>query len=1384
MNKDIKTFREGIDTDTEDRLLPDGRYRYANNMLSGTSSESNVGAGESVQSNVLRNLVVGFPDFTDTFATNVNSWQLNQDIGSISITDPTQTTIGPNLKFVPPTPFDAAQGDAWRRMLATDYTYEITLVVTTPGGAPDGSMSVYVGENDSAPTNITVAGTYVITKVAKGSALILYADFTEFNNGQSFNVTSITVKSQNKPLVLTGTNKVIGSCKDIKNNAIIYMVYNSTNKHKLIRFYVDTKRIQDLLPGADTSILGWTADGYIWNPKIVETGDDQLLFFLDETTKLPRRISTSLWENRGSVYNYTLTEDDISVAKKQPSSEPTWEYANDASQKSNFLKEINFQFRYRWIYEDGEISGLSPISTISIVPGDEPTDNYINVTVNSGGKQVVKVQVLRRIGNGVSETGTTNPEWYIFKTVTKADNAWSDDTNYSVNFYNTETLISVSRTDSDKNFELVPREAGAQEIVDGNQIIYGDVVEGYGNIDTNVTITPRYDRTGNIKFTSSTNTINLSNAILPAIGDNLFVIVNVGAGDNVYYYGGLSAPLANYDDLADQIRLAITYNTGLSTAYNNVSKIITCAGATSIGAYTIEQGGTTGFTALDVQKSGAQLIISGSTDDLSFDEINSADIPYTSPSFTIPVGLGAQSAIKIQPIGFIVTAGLIGTAYKVILKDSGGTIYAISEQLTANPTPSTLSLTWGFPMSAVVGKTFKMQLDAIGGSNITVAAGAQLIVSVVQFSYLEKGFKSGSKPSFGIVYYDQYMRQCGVQAITDVYFKFPTERTWLNNYSEHESTKDAEGYIPRADWEIKHLPPDEAYYYKWVTRPDIEGFVELLVKTFTYSGTTFKFKVTSLANYPYLEYKDFKAGDRVRLLYGVTSTPFIGTVYDGYVETTILSYDEANSEITCDNTNGDFNSAVIGDNDIVEIYIKSQAVFFFEFTPTYLIGNPTEANRYHEGPDQNQDPNNPITTPAKGSFDSGNVYFRFRNLENAAGTGARTVLVESAAISDQYESSYWDKGRVQIETPNQTSQRLETMLRWGGKLFQDTQINNMSTFDEGNYKILNAKFNAITGLRQIGYTLKILQFSNFATAFIGRREVQNADGSTQLVVTDSLIGNYNYSNDGYGTKEKGSIAVSQRSLYFFDTIKGMYIRESGNEPTPISNYYMIRYWSNKALDAAAGDFKVVSEYDSRMQLVWVHMIGSNFSETIVFSEKDDRWKSWEDLYITSGETVQGAEMLGAIGRTFVAYLNGYLWEHYEGTGYLNIFGVQRKMVAESVFNVSPQQVKVMLTHGLHANMAPLKSTLTTPPSEMYPVGMRTILKENNYKNTEGIYNADIKGDGYTKGQVADDSAQFKQQLVNGRPMRGHVLTSRVEFESTDIVILFTQEAGVILSPRS
>jgi hypothetical protein len=576
-NEEIRTFKEGLDTDTEDRDLPPSRYRDARNALSGSSSESNVGSMENVQANVLRNLVVGWPDFNEDFADNSDNWLLNQNL----ILPPCLTTIGPNLQFAQDNFGVAEQGNVVRSMLATDYTYEINIVVTTPTSAPlGGSLKVYVGESDSAPFEITEAGTYTIEKPANGSKLIIEALFSgDTLLGQTWNVTGVEVLSENKPLVLTGTSKVIGSVKDIRNNAIIYMVYNSEGKHKFIRFYVNTKTIQDILPGADTTVLGWTPTSYIWNPKIVETGTDQLLFFLDDTTELPRRLNTSLWENRGSIYTYTLVEDDISVAKKPPTQAPTWEYVQDVNQQSSFIANANFQFRYRWIYEDGEISSLSPISTISIQPIDEPETNYIEVTVNSGPKQVQKVQVLRRVGDGASETGTTNPEWYIFQTIIKEDAVWTDNTNYAVDFYNTENLLVVSRTDTDKNFEVVPQTAGAQEIVEGNQPVYFDILEGYGNIETNTEFNISYDLTTikkyETEFTGGTWRINLDAAYFAPDGDVLVIetgplrITYINTRTTVDNLGGLLVQLLT--------------TTGVTAVYSNVTKIVTTS--ISTGSY-------------------------------------------------------------------------------------------------------------------------------------------------------------------------------------------------------------------------------------------------------------------------------------------------------------------------------------------------------------------------------------------------------------------------------------------------------------------------------------------------------------------------------------------------------------------------------------------------------------------------------------------------------------------------------------------------------------------------------------------------------------------------------------------------------------------------------
>jgi hypothetical protein len=111
-------------------------------------------------------------------------------------------------------------------------------------------------------------------------------------------------------------------------------------------------------------------------------------------------------------------------------------------------------------------------------------------------------------------------------------------------------------------------------------------------------------------------------------------------------------------------------------------------------------------------------------------------------------------------------------------------------------------------------------------------------------------------------------------------------------------------------------------------------------------------------------------------------------------------------------------------------------------------------------------------------------------------------------------------------------------------------------------------------------------------------------------------------------------------------------------------------------------------------------------------------------------------------------------------------------------------MKVFLAHAVHVNTSFDQTIITIPPSQNYPNGMRSILKEGNYKMREGAYYAEIKKDGYTKGFTADDTVQFINGLINGRPMRGRFVEVEIIYQGNDIFVLFSHEVDEQYSPLS
>ncbi len=85
-----------------------------------------------------------------------------------------------------------------------------------------------------------------------------------------------------------GDNMVIGQCEDKEDQAMIYFLSNSNDDHCIIRYSPITDVVDFLLE--DIAILNFSTDYKIFNPEVVGSGDEKLLFWTDNLNR-PRKLN-------------------------------------------------------------------------------------------------------------------------------------------------------------------------------------------------------------------------------------------------------------------------------------------------------------------------------------------------------------------------------------------------------------------------------------------------------------------------------------------------------------------------------------------------------------------------------------------------------------------------------------------------------------------------------------------------------------------------------------------------------------------------------------------------------------------------------------------------------------------------------------------------------------------------------------------------------------------------------------------------------------------------------------------------------------------------------------------------------------------------------------
>jgi hypothetical protein len=357
-----------------------------------------------------------------------------------------------------------------------------------------------------------------------------------------------------------GTNKVIGSHGVQIRNVVIYFVYNSNSHHLILEYNNQTRvisKIFESLADSDTDILNFNPLGKITSINVYLRDEGDILFFLDSLGR-----PTTLNITRFKAGEYTpVTREIIDVARNPPLSPPDCLYGNDTAVGTNDFRNKIVRLKYRWIYDDNEKSTYSPISKVpypSNILDNEftnvPTNNnVVFVAVKSGGKNVKAIEIAMSFVN-------RSNVWSDFGTVEVLDKeelSIPDDAQYTYSFYNDSTYPFIDVNESILDFDRVPRYAKAQELANGNVLVYGAIEEGYDkDLDPNVVVT-----VGTVAAGSGASVGSLiGEATFLTQDDNeekwiigFFGIPAVGTVVNVYLYttpGTVQTLIATYTTVA------------------------------------------------------------------------------------------------------------------------------------------------------------------------------------------------------------------------------------------------------------------------------------------------------------------------------------------------------------------------------------------------------------------------------------------------------------------------------------------------------------------------------------------------------------------------------------------------------------------------------------------------------------------------------------------------------------------------------------------------------------------------------------------------------------------------------------------------------------------
>ena len=367
-----------------------------------------------------------------------------------------------------------------------------------------------------------------------------------------------------------GVNTTIGAYEYKRDSIVYYFNHNSLGNHNIVQYnFLQERSVIVMI----SELLNFSKDYLITHVDIVDLdNENQLIYFVDRLNpprkfnigKAIRTFNTGL---TGDKYDMPITLDVIDAIKYPPLFPPVSRYFTDAQFDVNYFKNELWQFKARYVYDDNEKSAYSPISkqTISNTAYIQTTNqfnNAIQIVVPKGGELVKRLEIVAR-PNEVSDFIVVSDKFIEEYQI-------DINGNYIFDFYNDGNYSIADLRDSLKPFDRLPILAGTQSLIEGNRIVYGDIVEDYNNVEVNADLSVGYENFEDAEENKKLNTIkgsiiirnvnSMPSGVLGRIG--LFAIgkpsfpseafqkcqpirfLNGAGGDSIPYFGSVSTAVS------------------------------------------------------------------------------------------------------------------------------------------------------------------------------------------------------------------------------------------------------------------------------------------------------------------------------------------------------------------------------------------------------------------------------------------------------------------------------------------------------------------------------------------------------------------------------------------------------------------------------------------------------------------------------------------------------------------------------------------------------------------------------------------------------------------------------------------------------------------------